>query len=192
MAGWGGRLQGNGTEAQSAGQLLPVLDGLFIRLNLPASSATIAFPTGCVAPVTTQTKPYCNVHQPRLQSFSLLTRHPRSMLTHQLPITPVGIRVLRVARRNRLSHVHFRLQDWRGEKAQRLQEGRVHGMLACLVDAVARCAARGDASGRLAGREGRDKLIGALGELRACMEDRHQGSMESSDRDPLHVAAFWI
>jgi hypothetical protein len=27
----------------------------------PASSATMAFPTGCVAPVTTHTKPYCTI-----------------------------------------------------------------------------------------------------------------------------------
>lgn len=30
------------------------------KYNIPASSATIAFPTGWVAPVTTQTKPYCD------------------------------------------------------------------------------------------------------------------------------------
>jgi hypothetical protein len=45
--------------------------------NSPASSVTIALPTGCVAPVTTQTKPYCEVTEVSVLLDALTASHLR-------------------------------------------------------------------------------------------------------------------
>jgi len=59
------------------------------ELNIPANSWIIACPTGCEAPVTTHTKPYCTYQY--LLRFPLL---PHSRPTHQLPISTIGTEML--------------------------------------------------------------------------------------------------
>ena len=54
-----------GCESQSrysgATELFQTLVLYGVDIHIPANSRAIAFPIGCVAPVTTQTKPYCSV-----------------------------------------------------------------------------------------------------------------------------------
>lgn len=55
------------------------------RDHPPASSVTMAFPTGCVAPVTTQTNPYCSIVS-LVDMYVELPTTLRLDFTHELAI----------------------------------------------------------------------------------------------------------
>jgi hypothetical protein len=75
-----------GIEVINEGGKKPNHHGFEKQNYSPASSVTIAFPTGCVAPVTTQTNPYCEVTEVSVLLDALTVSH----LRHISNSDPIG------------------------------------------------------------------------------------------------------